>query len=849
MYSRTGRLKKTMILLGVCLAGISRIPAQESGDSEKENKNPMNIALGCPCQLEPAPNYSLCKDANDFKDLTDGIYGTRPNIWTVKSTVGWCFSTPIITLDLGKSQPIQGASFSTAAGDGGVGFLRQLLMFVSDDKVTWRYVGDLVKLSLADRGAPPSGKLAVWRYMARHLRTSGRYVALAAIPNADQPDDKSYVFCDEIEVYGRGDFSSEDPKAEINLEGSGAEAIRRFIRIRRVMFCIEHRLSEDLASVRAALKNSSLTDKRRGVLLDRLSEAEKEIPNLPSPDLERFETVLPLNATHRKIFSVYGTMMSARGLPPLCVWKSHRYEFLPYLATLEKAPSGNPKLEIDMLKDEFRADALNLLNASGKEIQVALRVRGLPPTNSWLRISAVPWTDTLQLQPVADALPDLSSRKGVFRFSVPAGVTQKIWFTVDSAALPAGQYDGTVEIDAGKTVQRVPFSIRVSPIALGRPRMSLSMWDYTHGGDYLGITKENRQAAIESMRSHFVNSPWATGSVLPWPTAESFNDKGQLRAPLDFKAFDEWIQRWPNPRHYLIFINAKREFAGADMGTPQFNTRVGSWMRDLARYLDDRKIPRERLVLELVDEPKTDAQDEIIVAWIKAIKAAVPEFQVFENPTWLRPDQTKYQEAITLSDILCPFVREYEKGGDPVERYFEQRAAGQQLWFYQCAGPVRLFDPTHYYRGRAWWIFARGGSSLQFWSFGNNGGDLNLGGGKNSWNEYDSLTLNFAPAFLRPSNVTDSIHWQAVREGVEDYEYLAKLRDRIAQQATDSKWKERAQEVLHQAPSQVMGSAPFGLQWKQASPSMSEQPDIWRLRALRLLEEIEPSAEHKGSVQ
>lgn len=70
----------------------------------------------------------------------------------------------------------------------------------------------------------------------------------------------------------------------------------------------------------------------------------------------------------------------------------------------------------------------------------------LAPRPDWLGVSFVEWTDTNQAVPVADALPDAPLVGLAFRFTVPAGMTRKVWLTVDRSRLAAGTYHGTVNV-------------------------------------------------------------------------------------------------------------------------------------------------------------------------------------------------------------------------------------------------------------------------------------------------------------------------------------------------------------------------------------------------------------------
>ena len=101
-----------------------------------------NIALGKSVTFSVAPNYDLSTDADDAKQITDGQYSERgPNgeaipansMWMQKAAVGWSAARPIITIDLGKVQPISGVSYDTSAGRAGVEWPTTLPIAVSDD--------------------------------------------------------------------------------------------------------------------------------------------------------------------------------------------------------------------------------------------------------------------------------------------------------------------------------------------------------------------------------------------------------------------------------------------------------------------------------------------------------------------------------------------------------------------------------------------------------------------------------------------------------------------------------------------------------------------------------------------
>ena len=764
-----------------------------------------NIALGKKVTFSLRPNYSLCTDPDDNIQLTDGEYsdgGNATSLWVQKSTVGWQSVLPVvITIDLGSIQPISGVSYSTAAGRAGVLWPTAIYMATSDDNQTWHYAGDLVLLSKKNGVPPPTGYKA-FRYVTHDLQTKGRYISFGV---ASYP----LVFADEIEVYKGDDAWLSQPAA-----GRVVSSLGDMVKGAIITSYAQRRMNTDIANIRDAINQSNVPSGSKSTFnarLDKDADAAARMEPLPVD----FKTILPLNDIHRDILAVRGGLLAAQGLPSLVVWKKHRYDWLPLLAAPNT--SDKPRLEFSLLGNQFRSDDLLLTNASEKSQNITLRLNGIPHSASsgWLHVYSVAWTDTTQNIPVADALLPIELQNSVYQIEVPAGMTRKVWFTVDSSELPAGSYKSTFVVNGTQEQVSIPLSINVSKIAMGTPRFSLGMWDYTNGNGSRAITPQNREAAIKLMRSHYVDTPWATGSVLPLPDAHDFDAQGNLTAELNFSNLDEWIAMWPGARHYMIVPGLSDSMAGAKINTPEFNVRVGNWAKAVSAHMKTLGLQPEQLGFLLVDEPRNDTMDAFIAAWAKAINAAAPELTLFENPNWERPDQTKIQDAITQIDILCPQFPIYKRGGEPVQKYFESlRAAGKTLWFYQCTGPVRLYDPQGYYRYQAWNAFGLGATGEDFWSFGD------TGGAPTSWNEYAITRINYAPAFIDKDTVYGSVHWDAVREGIEDYEELAMLQDRI-KTTNDAAWKNRAQDVLKNAVVAITGSWTGAYNWQDA-----KDPDL-----------------------
>jgi len=86
------------------------------------------------------------------------------------------------------------------------------------------------------------------------------------------------------------------------------------------------------------------------------------------------------------------------------------------------------------------------------------------------------------------------------------------------------------------------------------------------------------------------------------------------------------------------------------------------------------------------------------------------------------------------------------------------------------------------------------------------------------WNPYISPAFRWSPVFISRDGIHDSKHWEAFREGLQDYEYLALLRDRVR----DARAGGHAGELLTKAD-QLLAEAPK----RVVPPDMLSQEEWW----------------------
>ncbi len=756
------------------------------------NSSAENIALNASYTLEPAPNYSHCTDADDLKQLTDGKY-VKDYFWTNKGTVGWRNVSPVvITIDLGSDKPISGISFNTAAGTAGVEFPKSIMIFVSGEDGLFHEIGDLIKLN-EQENKPPSEGYSIYQYKTNALQTYGRKVALIV---SGEP----YIFCDEIEIWKGKDEWLNQP-----LPGKGSDNLQTFLKQSIIHEGVKHRITTDIDTVRkiAESLNNLETQKQINADLDNLL---KEIDSLPMEYPPDFKTIFPLNPTHAKVFKTLAQIWREFGITQPIIWTVDPWRFLELCPALPGPNSVDAsQLYLDMMQNEVRSVAFNI--ASPEDTEVQIEIFGLTENlkKSCLNLYKVPWTDTKQGTPVAAALLQLVDTENKYRLQIYGGLQQQIWITVNSKELNPGTYNFTLKIND----QYLPFTLQVYPIRFpDRPTLHSGGWDYTNEPNHYEATEANRTALVEMLQEYFVDSPWATSGAMPFGTHDS---TGAMTAPPDTSNFDAWRQLWQSARRYCVFASVSNKFKEWTLETPEFNRAVGDWAKFWGDYMRQAGLEPSQLIVLLVDEPRSQEMDVIIKAWAKAIHASGAGFLVWEDPIY--NDMSKaLPEMIAECDILCPQRSIFYKSGEEYRKFFiEQRNKGKVLEFYSCSGPMRLLDPYIYCRLQAWDCWRYSAISTNFWAFAD-------GGGGSSWNEYTHPRTSYTPLFIDEDTVVPGKHLEAMREGIEDYEYLLMLDKAIKDGKGSPELREYAQSMLHDLPEYVCGtiSDKPNIRWKDS---------------------------------
>ena len=752
-----------------------------------------NIALGKKYTLEPRPNYSYCTDSDDAIQLTDGVY-TKGYFWTQKSTVGWRGGRGYITIDLGKRENICGASFNTAGGRAGVAFPSTITIFTSDDAKKWAFVGDLAVLGTVN-GAPAFDSYSIFRYASNDIKGSGRYVKFVVFGT-------NYLFVDEIEIYGGGDGST----AEANIDNPV-----HFTENMAFETGAKQRVRVDLDNMEMRLAEAGLLDDETKAKIQAVAQKiPRMYENMVNPN--DFKAVFPLGLQYEQaeVLALNSKLMMKAGYKTPFVWKNNRWKNLE----INEIPkdSGIKSIEVEMMRNEVRGETFNICNPTGIRLDGRIAVEGIPKEAN-LIVNEVLFTDTATRKPVSDAIVPID---GDSPFVLLAGCNKQIWLSFKRPACKAGVYDGRIKVTVGgEMVATIPLKLRIYDIDFPQqPSIHLGGWDYTNMMGKYYNTPNCVEATIDIMKDTYVDSPWATNAVMP--KGAKFDNDGHLENPngLDFSAWDKWTKMWKGARRYCVFWAIGDKFNGVSPSDPRFANMVTEYVNAWMAYVRETGFNPKNVVVLLYDEPSREEQAKKIMEWARPIKERCPEFTIFEDPCFNDPRPVD-PEFFKLSDVLCPMTRMIHAmwkfpqedpnfKGNFRDFYVQKRKEGAELWLYSCSGPSRTLDPITYHRGQFWRCVDMGAVGSMYWAFGCGGG---IG---NSWQPYAHKHNEYSPYFVGQDAPTNAKHNEAVREGVQDYEYFIMLAKKIEAMKAQGKDEEAkaAQAIYDKALTRGLSTLP-----------------------------------------
>ncbi|MDD2706995.1 MAG: DUF4091 domain-containing protein [Verrucomicrobiae bacterium] len=291
------------------------------------------------------------------------------------------------------------------------------------------------------------------------------------------------------------------------------------------------------------------------------------------------------------------------------------------------------------------------------------------------------------------------------------------------------------------------------------------------------INDTNVNLAIEDMGRHLVNIPCARSSSC-LPAKEAFDKEGNLIAPLNTAALDEWIKRWGHHAQYYWFYleRSKKDisFCGENPGTGRFDKMVKQWLDAFVAHAKKLGIHPDQLIFHVLDEPRNDELFDAIAKWNIAMKKANSGIKCWSDPTWENASSSKtispaFMEMLKTTDIICPHLPACKKIR---ENIYHIQGNKKTAFFYTASDrTASLLDPYYAYRLQAWHCWANKCSGMGYWAYLSH----HQNESDSDWDGFGDSTYHWGMVYLAEGAMVSSKRWEAVREGVEDYECLKML--------------------------------------------------------------------------
>ena len=416
-----------------------------------------------------------------------------------------------------------------------------------------------------------------------------------------------------------------------------------------------------------------------------------------------------------------------------------------------------------------------------------------------------------------DPLPPL-----MMPLELRAGLNRPLWITVHLArdAKP-GDYKSDLSLETSFGTVSVPLRVHIYDFALPVETHLKGAFGLEAGtiNRYHRLTDRKQQEAVydqylQNFAEHRI-SPQSR--YVHAPIRVQFEGEGTNQHPqVDFSQFDPVAKKWLDRYNFTTFklpvnglgslISGQQspgELAGFKQGTAEYARLLHEYLEQVEEHLRERGW-LDKTYVSWIDEP-TPKHYDFVAAGMEHLKAAAPRIKRMLTVT---PDP----KLIGHVDIWCGMTFKWTP-----TQIAERRTAGEEVWWYICTVPKAPYvtefidHPATEMRLWPWQSWQYGVSGILIWNtvywhsamafpdpklqdpwadpmsyVSGSGFDPGFVG---AWGNGDGRFL-YPPchppeAVRNPclSPPVNSVRWENLRDGMEDYEYFWLLKQEVERAA------------------------------------------------------------------
>lgn len=442
--------------------------------------------------------------------------------------------------------------------------------------------------------------------------------------------------------------------------------------------------------------------------------------------------------------------------------------------------------------------------------------------------------------------------------------TQGVWLTIriprDAAA---GEYSGRLEIHAGAESKRFEISLHVldltlpdinkgpfyltiwqDPAAVARVA-DVPLWSPAHWKLLEAYARNLADHGERSISTSIIYDPWRsqTGFVYPsmvqWRFPGTYKTGEASRFQFDFSVFDRYVEMMmkagidkdiqcfsmvDGPGRtslcnigYTDTTTGKLRICPTHVGDADYKDVWGAFLPALVRHLNERGW-LDRTYMGFDEKPGA-----IMQGIFSVLKADAPELKV------ALAGGSSSEESATAGNLILYYGALRRR--DVVRRLLEERRNVGPTTFYTACGTASpntfIYSPQWESRMFPWIAFQYGLAGYSRWAYQSWPSDV-LKAPESRWHSGDSF-------FVYPGKdgPIDSTRWELMRQGIEDFEALDMLKERIAELRKDPAHTQEAENLQQRMMRAVHGATYINRCQGVPSPGLS------RLEVNALLAESE----------
>ncbi|MCM8772362.1 MAG: DUF4091 domain-containing protein [Candidatus Omnitrophica bacterium] len=394
-------------------------------------------------------------------------------------------------------------------------------------------------------------------------------------------------------------------------------------------------------------------------------------------------------------------------------------------------------------------------------------------------------------------------------FSIEERRNYPIWFTIYVPKdTKEGEYKGEIEILSGdKSLVKFFLTVNVWNFVLP----DIANLNVIAGADFLGKLRQNMKfdKLLENYKNHRIaSSSYFHYGVKPEDYFEKYKFKeGFLPLPL----MGNNVTRGPGQTQFSIFYGKP-----VDVENEEFKTFFKTKVKEVVEEIKSKRL-LDKCYFYLWDEPAWNQSEWVrktLVGLAKLVREVDPEIKIFIS----YPEGVPGEEGelpIDLIDIWCPPVS-WGVGPTRLNEKLITDFKSKGKKFYVYYNRIFLVDlPAISSRVVPLMMFKYGIDGLLIWSTNYYTYAKNV----DPWDPETWYYMKGDGILLYPNekwdDVIDSIRWELLREGLDDYDYLYYLKGVLEKKKLIEKEKKEGEKLLKEALNLVKDFWNYELDYKK----------------------------------